>query len=1279
MHASTVCYVSNTVKWLAVCLLVLTAAAFMQQAAAATYSASTVAATGFDTTTTAVVWEGVDTGYPGDDDQQLVNLGFTFYLGSVAYTQVRILTNGALHFGANQGFHKYYQNEALAITGSYNGPGFEEPADRAILPYWDDLMGSGVGSITYGTLGSAPNRRFVVTWQGVWHYPNTGSYTFQAVLYEASGEILFRYGAGNANGSSATIGVEVDDSDFSQYSFNSSSVSAANDILFSPTFPVINAVTASCTNYNEVVVDFQSPVHPAFAANAAYYSIDNGISVTSATVTGANTVTLQTSTMSTGTTYTLQTLQPLLQNVKFDVLSTVVETYRDEFNAVNYTNNNGSLNWATNWTEINESDGPNNGDERITGDRLRIQDNDGGGEGVERAADLSSFTSATLSYLYQRDRLDNINDYVTVSIWNDGTGASPTPLGWVELVRHSGDPPTDRNDGSNVAVTPIDITPYMSTTTDTRIRFLSSPTLGGNDRVYFDDIEIQGTTSVTCAASGGPDHFAIVHDGTGVTCQAELVTVTAHKANDDVEAGYTGTLNLTTSTSNGDWSVFSGSGVLTPAGADSGSASYVFDSADNGVLQLLLKDTHVEAVNINVFDISSGATETSGSALPAEDLNLAFTETGFRFIDAADVPIIGTQIAGKESATAPNPQSLYLQAIRASDDGSTCNGVFADGTTVNVDLGSSCSNPVSCLAGQRVSVTNNGITTAIANPQNQDAGLNYSSVPLTFITNSRAPLVLNYADAGEIQLNARYTIPLGTGAPSGNLMIGNSNAFVVRPFGFDMDFSGQRAADYLDDGLLNNSTGANDSYAVDASGSVFQIAGADFPLTLRALVWDSTDDADFNGEPDACANLTDNATTQNFGSETTAIVPSDVTLGHTLVEPVAGVAGTLTTSANSVSFASGVGSKTISWNEVGVMDQDVTLTSYLGAGQDVLGNVCNVGRFYPNNFVINNIILTNRSDVAACPDPFTYMAENFSISYDLQATSVNPPGSITQNYINSFAKLDPAVLADMNYGATDSGTNLTARLAAASAGVFTAGAAPVTATLSFSRNATPDGVYNNLQIGIVPTDSDGVTLLLAALDLSLDGGPNTHNLLGQTDIRYGRLNLQNNFGSELLTLTMPLSAEYYLNATAEFITNIDDNCTTRTTADILLYNDQQPKVGRVPGNRVININGASNTTLTGVSAFVAGRSLLTFTAPGAEGYVDVEVQTPSWLKSALDGIDQGIQGPGMHCHPGLAGSDPAYIAGCVADGNSVDETPLSRGNFGLFKGGDNIIYIREIY
>ena len=92
-------------------------------------------------------------------------IGFSFEFGGVDYTQVRVLANGALLFGADQGFHKDYTNEALAITNSLNGPGFEEPADRVIAPYWDDLEPSNGGTVRYDTFGTAPDRRMVISWE----------------------------------------------------------------------------------------------------------------------------------------------------------------------------------------------------------------------------------------------------------------------------------------------------------------------------------------------------------------------------------------------------------------------------------------------------------------------------------------------------------------------------------------------------------------------------------------------------------------------------------------------------------------------------------------------------------------------------------------------------------------------------------------------------------------------------------------------------------------------------------------------------------------------------------------------------------------------------------------------------------------------------------------------------------------------------------------------------------------------------------------------------------
>ena len=650
---------------------------------------------------------------------------------------------------------------------------------------------------------------------------------------------------------------------------------------------------------------------------------------------------------------------------------------------------------------------------------------------------------------------------------------------------------------------------------------------------------------------GGPDHFAIAHDGSGVNCQSEPVTISAHATDHSVDSGYTGTLNLSTSTGHGDWTVITGLGALNNGAADDGAASYNVVAGDNGAVVLGLKDAHVETLNINVGD--GVASETSGAALVSEDQNLAFAQTGFVFLADSVTSNIGTQIAGKSSAVSPGAQLIELQAVRTSDTTGACEAALQG---VNaIDMAFECRNPSSCSA-VLVNV-NGGVSTNIPGNPLGPIG-SYTPVSLDFgnATDSTASFVMNYPDAGQIQLHARYNIPLddGTGTPSSIYINGGSNAFVVRPFGFDLDFSGDRAT--------NGITGA--SYAANATGSIFQLAGAAFDTSLTAVAWSSTDDTNNDGVPDACANLTDNSVTAKFGNETAAVIPSGVTLSQSLVEPSAGgVPGALTTSANSAAFVAGTGSKTIAWSEVGIMNLNASLANYLGSGQAVQGNVCNVGRFYPKDFVIANAAVTNRSDIALCADPFTYMDENFKIDFDLQAYSAATPPTITQNYIDAFAKLDPTALGAMNYGATDSGTDYTARLGVSSAGAFIGGVAPVTATLALAKNTAPDGLYANMEIGIAPADGDGVSL--RTLDLSLNGGASTHGKLGQFDIRYGRLILQNNFGSELLPLTMPLLAQQYLNGTSGFVTSTDDNCTALTTADILAV--QRPGTEDRPGSR----------------------------------------------------------------------------------------------------------------
>ncbi len=167
-----------------------------------------------------------------DDGEANAALPFAFTLYDITSTDVRIGNNGGIRF-----------NETAGNVGFSNAnlPSFTFGA--AILPFWDDIDND-AGDVYYETLGTAPNRRFVIQWHQRPHFNNLGAVTFQVVLYEGSNEIRFVYDDidfGNAtidNGVSATIGLQKDGSTADLYSFNTS-IAGVTCILFTPPPPPI--------------------------------------------------------------------------------------------------------------------------------------------------------------------------------------------------------------------------------------------------------------------------------------------------------------------------------------------------------------------------------------------------------------------------------------------------------------------------------------------------------------------------------------------------------------------------------------------------------------------------------------------------------------------------------------------------------------------------------------------------------------------------------------------------------------------------------------------------------------------------------------------------------------------------------------------------------------------------------------------------------------------------------------------------------------------------------
>lgn len=140
----------------------------------------------------------------GDDSQTTVAIPFAFPFYGELFSSVNVSSNGYVRFGS--GAATNFFNEPIPSNGEPNA---------FMAPLWDDLNPGVGGAVRTTTVGAAPQRRFVVSWEDVPHYSVAGStLSFQLVLEEATGQAVFTYRdvvTGNASydlGRTATVGME---------------------------------------------------------------------------------------------------------------------------------------------------------------------------------------------------------------------------------------------------------------------------------------------------------------------------------------------------------------------------------------------------------------------------------------------------------------------------------------------------------------------------------------------------------------------------------------------------------------------------------------------------------------------------------------------------------------------------------------------------------------------------------------------------------------------------------------------------------------------------------------------------------------------------------------------------------------------------------------------------------------------------------------------------------------------------------------------------------------
>ncbi|MGI9204362.1 MAG: DNRLRE domain-containing protein, partial [Woeseiaceae bacterium] len=307
-----------------------------------------------------------------------------------------------------------------------------------------------------------------------------------------------------------------------------------------------------------------------------------------------------------------------------------------------------------------------------------------------------------------------------------------------------------------------------------------------------------------CTNCGGVE-FTINHDNFGINCVPEVITIDVV----DSMAGtprtdYNAQITLDTQNGRGTWSLVSGSGAFTDAGADDGLATYTWPLGESTAEFALSYTNGSDTFDIDAYQTSDPATRDDDS-----EGAISFSPSGFTLTaavlsnppPAVIVPFSAAQTAGTDFP-------IHIAAFGQTPNNPTCGVIESYTGTKNLKFWSGYMDPV---AGSRlVDIDTSPVASAEAS-----AGV----TPVVF-TNGQAVVTGKYKDAGQIQISVKDDSSTDPDLPTG--IRGATAGFVARPFEF--------ALSNIEDGA-----GIPNPVAADANGSAFVAAGEAFSVTVTAL------------------------------------------------------------------------------------------------------------------------------------------------------------------------------------------------------------------------------------------------------------------------------------------------------------------------------------------------------------------------------------------------------------------------------------------------------------
>ncbi len=323
------------------------------------------------------------------------------------------------------------------------------------------------------------------------------------------------------------------------------------------------------------------------------------------------------------------------------------------------------------------------------------------------------------------------------------------------------------------------------------------------------------------------------------------------------------------------------------------------------------------------------------------------------------------------------------------------------------------------------------------------------------------------------------------------------------------------------------------------------------------------------------------------------------------------------------------------------------------------------GRFIPDHFDVT--VNSNGTMASACSSGgFTYTGQSMTYgtapSLTIKPMNATTGGSVTQNYSGSFQKLTAsgvAITSPTADGAQNGidGATKTALSASMTAGTLTNSSGTLTYTLNVrdpldTLDTFDTFTYTRNTNALIGAYTSNIPLVVSTISDDEVSATGTLPTLSPTGVslRYGRLNLSNAYGSELLSLSIPVEAQYWNGN--YYTINTSDSCTSFPASSIIM------------GNYLSNLN-ACETLLspTGTLTLSSGAINSNLSAPGSGNAGSVDLT-----------LNIGSSASGNTC---IAATESSATATNMPWFGATN--PSARATFGIYQGNKHFIYFREVY